>query len=159
MALLQPFFCSARNRFFPQRKLPFRTIGILVFSLTVCVVLYKIGVRVVTYFHSQNELGIILSLKIFQMAWITMFTLLVFSCMVSAVSTLFLSQDNEIVFAAPVPTANIFFMRYVTTSIYTSWMMVIFSIPIFAASPKHSAQKRRNLAQLIFQLPEDPCAA
>jgi ABC-2 type transport system permease protein len=59
--------------------------------------------------------------------------MLIFSCMVSAVSTLFLSQDNEIVFASPVPTPDIFFMRYVTTSIYTSWMMVVFSIPIFAA--------------------------
>ena len=95
--------------------------------------LYKIVVKVVTYFHSQNDLGILLSLKIFQMAWITMFAMLIFSCMVSAVSTLFLSQDNEIVFAAPVPTSDIFFMRYVTTSIYTSWMMVVFSIPIFAA--------------------------
>ena len=131
--LLQPFFYSARNRFFPKDKLPLTTIGVLIFSLTVCIVLYKIVVKVVTYFHSQNELGILLSLKIFQMGWITMFAMLIFSCMVSAVSTLFLSQDNEIVFAAPVPTANIFFMRYVTTSIYTSWMMVIFSIPIFAA--------------------------
>jgi ABC-2 type transport system permease protein len=131
--LLQPFFFSAKNRFFPKDKLPLPAIGVLVFSLAVCMVLYKIVVKVVTYFHSQNELGIILSLKIFQMGWITMFAMLIFSCMVSAVSTLFLSQDNEIVFAAPVPTANIFFMRYVTTSIYTSWMMVIFSIPIFAA--------------------------
>ncbi|MDX2433923.1 MAG: hypothetical protein QNK14_04845 [Desulfobacterales bacterium] len=131
--LLQPFFYSARNRFFPKDKLPLTTIGVLIFSLTVCIVLYKIVVKVVTYFHSQNELGILLSLKIFQMGWITMFAMLIFSCMVSAVSTLFLSQDNEIVFAAPVPTADIFFMRYVTTSIYTSWMMVIFSIPIFAA--------------------------
>jgi ABC-2 type transport system permease protein len=131
--LLQPFFFSAKNRFFPKNKLPLPAVGVLVFSLAVCMVLYKIIVKVVTYFHSQNELGIILSLKIFQMGWITMFAMLIFSCMVSAVSTLFLSQDNEIVFAAPVPTANIFFMRYVTTSIYTSWMMVIFSIPIFAA--------------------------
>jgi ABC-2 type transport system permease protein len=131
--LLQPFFYSARNRFFPKDKLPLTTIGVLIFSLTVCMVLYKIVVKVVTYFHSQNELGILLSLKIFQMGWITMFAMLIFSCMVSAVSTLFLSQDNEIVFASPVPTADIFFMRYVTTSIYTSWMMVIFSIPIFAA--------------------------
>jgi ABC-2 type transport system permease protein len=87
----------------------------------------------VTYFHSQNELGIILSLKIFQMAWITMFAMLVFSCMVSAVSTLFLSQDNEIIFAAPVANSEIFFMRYITTTIYTAWMMIVFSIPIFAA--------------------------
>jgi len=131
--LLQPFLCSAKNRFFPKERIPFRTLGVLVFSLAVCVTLYMIGVKVIAYFHSQNELGIILSLKIFQMAWITMFAMLVFSCMVSAVSTLFLSQDNEIIFAAPVGKSDIFFMRYVTTSIYTSWMMVVFSIPIFAA--------------------------
>jgi len=131
--LIQPFLFSARNRFFPKNRVPLRTIGILVFSLGVCLVLYKIVVRVVTYFHSQNELGIILSLKIFQMAWITMFVMLVFSCMVSAVSTLFLSQDNEIIFAAPVANSEIFFMRYITTTIYTAWMMIVFSIPIFAA--------------------------
>lgn len=131
--LLQPFFYSAKNKFFPKNRLPLTTVGVLVFSLAVCLVLYKIVVKVVSYFHSQNDLGILLSLKIFQMAWITMFAMLIFSCMVSAVSTLFLSQDNEIVFAAPVPTSDIFFMRYVTTSIYTSWMMVVFSIPIFAA--------------------------
>jgi ABC-2 type transport system permease protein len=131
--LLQPFLYSAKNRFFPRNRIPFRTLGVLVFSLAVCLVLYQIVVTVVTYFHSQNELGIILSLKIFQMAWIIMFAMLVFSCMVSAVSTLFLSQDNEIIFAAPVANSDIFFMRYITTSIYTSWMMIVFSIPIFAA--------------------------
>jgi len=125
-----------RNRFFPRGKVPLRTIGITLFSIAICLVFYRIGVRVISYIHSQNELGIILSLKIFQMAWITMFAMLVFSCMVSAVSTLFLSQDNEIVFAAPVNTADLFYMRYMTTSIYTSWMMVVFSIPIFASYGK-----------------------
>ena len=133
ITLLQPFLLSARNRFFPKNRPSPRSAGILIFSVTVCLALYTIGVKVITYFHSQNELGIILSLKIFQMAWITIFVMLIFSCMVSAVSTLFLSQDNEIVFAAPVAPADIFYMRYVSTSIYTSWMMVIFSIPIFAA--------------------------
>ena len=125
-----------RNRFFPRGKVPLRTIGITFFSIAICLIFYRIGVRVISYIHSQNELGIILSLKIFQMAWITMFAMLVFSCMVSAVSTLFLSQDNEIVFAAPVNTADLFYMRYMTTSIYTSWMMVVFSIPIFASYGK-----------------------
>jgi ABC-2 type transport system permease protein len=67
------------------------------------------------------------------MAWITVFAMLVFSCMVSAVSTLFLSRDNEILFASPCAPADLYFMRYVTTSLYTSWMMIIFSIPVFAA--------------------------
>lgn len=131
--LLQPFGYSLKNRFFPAGSLPLRTIGAMIFSLAICVVLFKTGTRVIGYFHSQSELGIILSLKIFQMAWITVFAMLVFSCMVSAVSTLFLSQDNEIIFSSPAPLADLYFMRYLTTAIYTSWMMVVFSLPVFAA--------------------------
>ena len=131
--LLEPFWCSARNRFFPGGTMPLRTWGALLFGLVICVALYILGIRVVGYFHRQNELGIILSLKLFQMAWIVVFAMLIFSCMVSAVSTLFLSQDNEIIFAAPVPATDLYFMRYTTTTIYTSWMMIVFSLPIFAA--------------------------
>mgnify|MGYP003316222341 CR=1 FL=1 len=43
-----------------------------------------------------------------------------------------LSEDNEIVFSAPISTVNLFFMRYISGTIYTSWMMIIFSLPIFA---------------------------
>lgn len=134
--LLQPFRCSARNRFLPGGAPAPRTLIAFFFGLAIFVALYFVALKVVGYFHSQNELGIILSLKLFQMAWIIVFAMLVFSCMVSAVSTLFLSQDNEIVFAAPVRPEDLYFMRYTTTTIYTSWMMVIFSLPIFAAYGK-----------------------
>jgi ABC-2 type transport system permease protein len=53
--------------------------------------------------------------------------------MVSAVSSVYLSQDNEIVFSAPISTPELYFMRYTSNTIYTSWMMIIFSLPIFAA--------------------------
>lgn len=131
--LLQPFRHSIRNRFFPPGEVPYRSLGVFLFSISVCVALYIVSCKVVGYFHEQSELGIILTLKIFQMSWIIMFAMLIFSCMVSAVSTIFLSQDNEIIFAAPVTPAQIYFMRYCTTSVYTSWMMVVFSLPIFAA--------------------------
>ncbi|MGV1098535.1 putative ABC transporter permease subunit [Thiovibrio sp. JS02] len=134
--LLQPFRCSFRNRFFPGGRLPLKTVTALAFALGVCLALYLISVKVLGYFHGQNELGIILSLKIFQMAWIILFAMVIFSCMVSAVSTIFLSRDNEIIFAAPLRPAEIYQMRYLTTSVYTAWMMVIFSLPIFAAYGK-----------------------
>jgi len=130
--LLRPFRCSFKNRFFPPGRFPLKTTTALFFGLFICLGLYLISVRVIGYFHGQSELGIILSLKIFQMAWIIMFAMLIFSCMVSAVSSMFLSQDNEIVCAAPVPPIDLYAMRFVTTTIYTSWMMVVFSIPIFA---------------------------
>jgi len=40
------------------------------------------------------------------MSWIILFAMLVFSCVVSPVSALFLSQGNEIVCTAPVPPAG-----------------------------------------------------
>ena len=131
--LLQPFLLSAKNKYIPKKAPPYKALGVLIFCLIVCCALYFISFKVIRYFHSQNELGIILSLKIFQMAWIIFFVMLVFSCMVSAVSTLFLSKDNEIVFAAPSPPAALYFMRYWTTTVYTGWMTTIFSFPIFAA--------------------------
>ena len=59
--------------------------------------------------------------------------MLIFSCMVSGVSAVFLSHDNEIIFASPAPLSDLYLMRYLTTTFYTSWMMVIFSLPIFGA--------------------------
>lgn len=133
LILLQPFFCTLRNRLFPGGRLSRRTVALAGAGLGLCTLLYWLSLRVLSYFHGQNELGIILSLKIFQMAWIIFFAMLVFSSMVSAVSTLYLSRDNEIIFAAPIPPRDLFFMRYTTTTLYTSWMMVLFSLPVFAA--------------------------
>jgi ABC-2 type transport system permease protein len=59
--------------------------------------------------------------------------MLIFSSMVTGVSALFLSQDNEILFASPASPGELFLLRYITTGIYTSWMMVIFSFAVFAA--------------------------
>ena len=131
--LLMPMVLSAKNRFFPSGSFPKKTIGVGIFCLVLCIILFNVTLRVVTYFHEQDELGIILSLKIFQMAWILIFAMLIFSCMVSAVSSVYLSQDNEIVFSAPISTPELYFMRYTSNTIYTSWMMIVFSLPIFAA--------------------------
>ncbi|MEW6291261.1 MAG: hypothetical protein AB1545_15570 [Thermodesulfobacteriota bacterium] len=136
LRLLFPFLRTMRNRFFPAGTVPLKSLAVFLFGLLICLVLYLVSLKVVGYFHRQSELGVILSLKIFQMAWIVMFAMLVFSSMVSSVSTLFLSQDNEIIFSAPVSPAEIYFMRYLTTTFYTSWMMAVFSLPVFGAYGK-----------------------
>ncbi len=132
-ALFMPFRQGLVNRFWLTHRARWRTSGIVLFGCVVAVAIYLISVRVVAYFYAQNDLGIILSLKIFEMAWMIIFAMLIFSSMVSGVSALFLSRDNEIIFSAPVPTGQLYFMRYVITSIYTAWMMVVFSLPVFGA--------------------------
>jgi len=131
--LFAPWRQTALNRFFPTGKANLRTLSILTLGAGVCLLIYLGTYRVLSYFHAQDELGIILSLKIFQMVWILLFAMLIFSAMVSSVSTLYLSQDNEILLAAPLAPREIYQMRFVTTTISTSWMVLIFSLPVFGA--------------------------
>jgi ABC-2 type transport system permease protein len=72
-------------------------------------------------------------MKIFQMAWILIFAMLVFSAMVAGVSTLYLSRDNEIILSSPMQMEELYHMRLTTTFFNTSWMILVFSLPIFAA--------------------------
>ena len=131
--LYLPFLRSSRNRLLQNGRLRARTLPLALLGLAICVVLYLATWHAVTYFQEQNELGIILSMKIFQMAWIMIFAMLIFSAMIAGVSTLYLSNDNEIIISSPVAMDELYRMRLTTTFLNTSWMVLIFSLPIFAA--------------------------
>jgi len=131
--LFLPFLVTSRNRLLEQGKLKVKSVPIAMLGLAICMALYLITWKSVSYFQNQNELGIILSMKIFQMAWIMIFAMLVFSAMIAGVSTLYLSKDNEIIVSSPVQLPELFRMRLITTFLNTSWMVLIFSLPIFAA--------------------------
>ncbi len=134
--LLLPARYTLVNRLFTGGRMSGRGVSILLLGLGLCLIIYWATVKAVSYFHSQNELGIILSLKIFQMGWMTIFAMLIFSSMVTTVSTFYLSEDNEILLSSPLRLSEIYLMRFSTTSIYTSWMMIVFSLPVFCAFGK-----------------------
>lgn len=131
--LFLPYIQSSRNRLLKNGKFKFRAVPLALLGLAICVVLYLVTWRAVSYFQSQNELGIILSMKIFQMAWIMIFAMLVFSAMIAGVSTLYLSRDNELIISSPVRMDELYHMRLTTTFFNTSWMILVFSLPIFVA--------------------------
>lgn len=151
--LFQPWLHTTRNRLFPGKKANLRLLAIILFGLAICVLIYLGTYKVLRYFHGQNELGIILSLKILQMVWITMFAMLIFSSMITAVSTLYLSQDNEILLAAPVAPREIYLLRFFTTTVSTSWMVLIFSLPVFGAYGQVFAAGPLFWPLLIFSVP------
>lgn len=130
--LFLPFIRTNRNRLLASKS-PLRNLLLGLLGIGICIALYLITWRSISYFQSQSELGIILSMKIFQMAWITIFAMLIFSSMIAGVSTLYLSADNEIIVTAPVHLPELFRMRLTTTFLNTSWMVLIFSVPIFSA--------------------------
>ena len=133
LRLFSPYLKINRNRFVRHDRYNAKLMIIGMLGLAIISVLYIISHKTVSYFHAQNELGIILSMKIFQMAWITIFAMLIFSSMITGVTTLYLSKDNDLLVSSPVSMAELFGMRIVTTFINTSWMVLVFTIPIFSA--------------------------
>ena len=131
--LFFPFIKISRNRIFINGRANQKLLILGFLGVGICIALYLATWKTVSYFQSQNELGIILSMKIFQMAWITIFAMLIFSSMITGISTLYLSHDNECIISSPVELSELYEMRLVTTFLNTSWMVLIFSIPIFAA--------------------------
>src|SRR5258708_23189822 len=66
------------------------------------------------------------------MSWLflTFISLLAFSGIVTALSTFFLSDDLRLLLAAPVPARRLFHARFLRTIAQSSWMVVVFVVPV-----------------------------
>ena len=132
--LLSPRHYAARNRYQRYtraarlRLAAFSIIGLL-FGSAVFAFFY----RALSYFLSVPEFGPILTYKLLGMVFITFFSILLFSNVVTSLSTFFLAQDLERVVAAPVPVRNLFHARFAETVFESSWMMLLFAAPAFLA--------------------------
>jgi len=67
------------------------------------------------------------------MVILTFFAVLVFSNVITALSTFYLSDDLELVGALPVSGDSLFLARFLEMVVDSSWMVVIFGTPVFIA--------------------------
>ena len=115
---------TARNR--RIRYLLFGAIG-LAFWVGTFFILY----RVLNYFQGVEEFGDILARKLLSMVLVTFFALLIFSSIIAALSKLYLSRDLILVHSLPVAVEKIFFARWLESTVDSSWMVIVFSLPVF----------------------------
>lgn len=92
---------------------------------------FAVFYRVLTYFQGVEGFGDILAHKLLSMVIMTFFVLLVFSSVITALSKFYLSRDLILVHSMPVPAAKIFLARFLESSIDNSWMVAIYSLPVF----------------------------
>ena len=64
--------------------------------------------------------------------FLTFLSFLAFSGIVTALSTFFLSDDLRLLLAAPVASRRLFHARFVRTVAQSSWMVVVFIVPVLA---------------------------
>jgi len=132
--LLSPRFRAIRNRL---RRLDRRgrvQLTILAaLGLAFWVAVFVFFFRVLRYFLSVPDFGPVLTYKLLGMVFLTFFSILLFSNIVTGLSTFFLSGELDRLMAAPVSRGLFFSARFGDTLIESSWMVVMFAIPAFLA--------------------------
>jgi len=134
LALLAPRWWGFRNSLiFGGRRSVYKNGSLLVMAFGFWAGIYVIFYRVLRYFQAVEEFGDLLAYKLLTMVFLTFFGLLVFSNVLVALNTFFLSQDLETIHATPVSVGEIFAARFLETLLESSWMVLLFGIPVFTA--------------------------
>lgn len=134
LLLLIPRFLALRNSI-RRRGQSGRTRALI---LTTLMVLFWCGAfwffhRTLDYFLTIPDLGPVLSQKLMSMVFLTFFALLIFSNIITGLSTFFLSHDLLLLIPAPVPPAHLYGAKFIETLVDSSWMVLLFSVPAFLA--------------------------
>lgn len=82
----------------------------------------------------EEPFGHILVEKLIGFVFMIFFAVLVFSNIVASLNSFFLSDDLYMVFTAPVGFSRLFVARYFQTMFLSSWMVLLFAIPVFIAN-------------------------
>jgi ABC-2 type transport system permease protein len=135
LTLLQPRWISLKNGGRSNAKggrvaklLILAAIGLLFWAG-----LFAGAMRVLLYFKGIPDIGDILNDKLLSMILITAFALLIFSSILTALSKLYLSRDLFLVHSMPVESHKIFIARWIDSTIDSSWMVVLYTLPVFIA--------------------------
>ncbi len=132
--LLLPLLWASRNRAHRRER------GDLVRALTFAGIGFSVGVAIfcgafwLTWQLADfGELGDYLLRAGLSWLFLTFLSFLAFSGLVTALSTFFLSADLRLVLAAPVASRRIFYARFIRTLGQSSWMVVVFLVPLLLA--------------------------
>jgi len=78
-------------------------------------------------------IGPVLMQKILFLIFLTFFMMLIFSNTITTISTYYLSNDLLLLFSSPAKKNSIFYFKFLSTVITSSWTVLLLGIPIFLA--------------------------
>ena len=95
--------------------------------------LFALSFRVLRYFVGIEDIGDLLAYRLLGMILLVAFALMLFSGVLTLLSRLYLSRDLDLVHAMPVASHRIFLARWLDGTVESSWMVVVFTAPVFLA--------------------------
>jgi len=133
LLLLSPRWKKFRNRFRSPGKEKLRLLAITALVAALWVVIYVAFYKALVYFTAEEMFGTIAATKLLSMILVTLAFIAVISNIVTTFSTFFLSDDLELILAAPVAPRSIYMARFLETLTDSSWMVLLFGLPVFLA--------------------------
>ncbi len=125
-------------------------------------VIYEIFFRMLIYFRSTADIGVLLTVKLISMTLISFLLILVVSNLICAFNTFFFSGDLHLLHSSPASFHSIYLARFAETFFHASWMVFLMAVPIFAALGRvfHASwQFYLSLPVLMLPLAVIPTAA
>jgi len=135
LILLRPRFLSFKNPLLsPNSKKDFyRNLVLGTAGFFFWIGIFIISLRTLKYFRGIEGLGDILIFKLLSMLILTSFSFLIFSNILTSLSKLYLSRDLALVHSMPVSGNRIFVARWLESTADSSWMVVLYTLPVFVA--------------------------
>jgi ABC-2 type transport system permease protein len=131
--LLRPKLSTKLNRARTDEGRLFKAGLLSVAGLVFWGIIFAVIFRMLLYFRGTQGIGDLLAAKLLGIAFLTFLMILVLSNVITALSTFFLSQDLELLLAAPADPLRLYGARLVETVVDSSWMVVLLAVPLLAA--------------------------
>lgn len=134
LLLLTPRHLAIKNRL--SRLAPgdgLKTVVLTLLGFGFWAFMFVVSFKVLTYFRAIEGLGDLLALRLLSMILLTFFSILVFSNIVTSLSTFYLSGELDILLSSPVKIEDIYRAKFIETIVDSSWMTLIYGLPVFIA--------------------------
>ncbi|MDD5686707.1 MAG: hypothetical protein PHE88_02600 [Elusimicrobia bacterium] len=111
----------------------FKTSFLLIIGFIFLWLLYQGFFRVLIYLNTIEFIGGLLIIKLMSMMMLTFFAMLIFSNLIISFSTIFFSNDLNFLMSLPVSSRQIFTYKFIKTTFYSSWMVLLVFLPFIFA--------------------------
>ncbi|MEB2284937.1 MAG: hypothetical protein B6D46_12100 [Polyangiaceae bacterium UTPRO1] len=128
--LLAPRALASRNAL---RRRPFRASILALLTAAFWVGCFFLFAHTLRFFQTITTLGPLLAERLLLVLLVSFFAILLISNVVTALTTYYLSADVRFLLVAPVPRRRIHEARFIETLIASSWMVLLFGMPVFLA--------------------------
>ncbi|MCK4766404.1 MAG: hypothetical protein KAW12_29685 [Candidatus Aminicenantes bacterium] len=129
----------------------------LLFTLFGLGLLFAIGIffiKIFGFLYHEEEFPMVFKLfiseKILLMVFLTLFSMLILSALISTLNIFFLSKDLRFLFSSPLKTGTVFYWKAIEVGINSGIMILFFSPPVLFAYCYYFAPGLIDIAGILF---------